>query len=71
MGIIHQPKPVICEEINVVKNTIINLTDEALTEEKHNLLSLGLKFCPTIESYLVAKTSTKLEPGPCFKVSCC
>ena len=28
----------------------------------YNLLSLGLKFCPTIESDLVAKTSTKLEP---------
>ena len=50
------------EEINVVKNTVINLTNEALTEDENNLLSLGLKFCPTIESDLVAKTSTKLEP---------
>ena len=62
MGIINQVKPVICEEINVVKNTIINLTDEALTEDENNLLSLALKFCPTIESNLVAKISTKLEP---------
>ena len=61
-GIVNQPKPVIREEINVVKNTVINLTDEALTEDENNLLSLGLKFCPTIESDLVAKTSTKLEP---------
>ena len=45
-----------------MKNTVINLTDEALTEDEHNLLSLGLKFCPTIEFDLVAKTSTKLEP---------
>ena len=47
-GIINQPKLVIREEINVVKNTVINLTNEALTEDENNLLSLGLKFCPTI-----------------------
>ena len=61
-GIINQPKPVIREAINVVKNTVINLTDEALTEDDKNLLPLGLKFCPTIEPDLVTKTSTKLEP---------
>ena len=61
-GTLNQQKPVIREEINVVKNTVVNLTDEALTEEEIQLLSLGLKFCPTSESDPVAKTSSKLEP---------
>ena len=56
-GILSQKKPVIREEINVVKNTVINLSDE-----ETQLLSLGLKFCPTSEEGSVAKTSSKLEP---------
>ena len=53
---------VIREDINVVKNTIINLSDEALKDEETQLLSLGLKFCPTLEEDSIAKTSSKLEP---------
>ena len=72
---LNQQKPVIREEINVVKNTVVNLTDETLTEEETQLLSLGLKFCPTSESDPVAKTSSKLEPvlkklGSWYRVSC-
>ena len=60
--IISQQKPVVREEINVVKNTVIYLSDEALNDEETELLSLGLKFCPTSEEYSLAKTSSKLEP---------
>ena len=45
-----------------MKNTVINLSDEALKDEETQLLSLGLKFCPTSEEDSVAKTSSKLEP---------
>ena len=37
-GTLNQQKPVIREEINVVKNTVVNLTDEALTEDETQLL---------------------------------
>ena len=45
-----------------MKNTVVNLTDEALTEDETQLLSLDLKFCPSSESDPVAKTSSKLKP---------
>ena len=67
-GIISQQKPVIREDINVVKNTVINLSDEALKDEETQLLSLGLKFCHTSEEDSVAKTSSKLESW--CRVSC-
>ena len=49
-------------DVNVVKNTVINLSDEPLEDEETSLLSLGLKFCPASDNDSVAKTSSKLEP---------
>ena len=61
-GVIKQSKPVIRQDVNVVKNTVINLSDEPLEDEETSLLSLGLKFCPASDNDSVAKTSSKLEP---------
>ena len=61
-GVIKQSKPVIRQGVNVVKNTIINLSDKPLEDEDTSLVSLGLKFCPASENDSVAKTSSKLEP---------
>ena len=61
-GVIKQSKPVIRQDVNVVKNTVINLSDELLEDEETSLLSLGLKFCPALDNDSIAKTSSKLEP---------
>ena len=61
-GVIKQSKPVIRQDVNVVKNTVINLSDEPLEDEETSLLSRGLKFCPASDNDSVAKTSSKLEP---------
>ena len=54
-------KPVIRQDVNVVKNTVINLSDEPLEDEETSLVSLGLKFCPASDNDSVAKTSSKLR----------
>ena len=39
-GVIKQTEPVIKQDINVVKNTVINLSNEPLEDEENSLLSL-------------------------------
>ena len=41
---------------------MINLTDQPLEEDETKLLSLGLKFLPSINKSTVAETSSGLEP---------
>ena len=38
-GVIKQSKPVIRQDVNFVKNTVINLSDEPLEDEETSLLS--------------------------------
>ena len=45
-GVIKRNEPVIRQDINVVKNTVINLSGELLEDEETSLLSLGLKLAP-------------------------
>ena len=61
-GIFKQTSPRMKKDADVVRNTVVNLSDELLEEDETNLLSLGLKFSPSIEKDSVTKMSSSLEP---------
>ena len=62
-GVIKQSKPVIRQDVNVVKNTVINLSDEPFEDEETSLLSL--KFCPASDNDSVAKNFENLSLYSC------
>ena len=61
-GLFKHSAPVVKPSSNVITNAVFNLTDHPLEEEETKLLSLGLKFSPSIKKSTVAETSAGLEP---------
>ena len=61
-GLFKHSAPVVKPSSNVITNAVVNLADHPLEEEETKLLSLGLKFSPSIKKSTVAETSAGLEP---------
>ena len=61
-GLFKQSTPTIQEEKKIITNAVVNMTNEPLNGDETDILSLGLKFSPTLENNSIAKTSSKLEP---------
>ena len=61
-GLFRHSTPTLIPSNNVISNAVVNLTDQPMREEETNLLSLGLKFSPTMDKSTVAETSSRLEP---------
>ena len=61
-GLFSKSTPTIKAKNNVIINPVVNLTNQPLPEEETKLLSLGLKFSPSVKKCSVAKTSSRLEP---------
>ena len=61
-GLFKHSSPTIVPSKNIIPNAVVNLTDQPLGEDEAKLLSLGLKFSPTMDKSTVAETSSRLEP---------
>ena len=65
-GLFQKVTPTIKKDAEVVRNTVVNLTDELLKKEETDILSLGLKFAPASDKDK-KRHKNVIQIGTCFK----